>query len=237
MRKPKVSYRCGFLDVRIDFTPQTYGKLETVGPAFFLPIGNQGRKVDFQVVRCSCSGEHLVKRVDDMKSGKITSCGCARVVHGYHNTQGTAYKPWEALLSRCRNPNNRQYHNYGGRGIKVCDRWQEPNGQGFMNFLEDMGDRPSPAHSIDRIDVNGHYEPGNCRWVLFDVQCRNKRCNKWVTYKGETKIISDWAKELGINGGTLYERIYYKGMSPEEAFAMPIQKGKNKGTELRVPLE
>ncbi len=100
-----------------------------------------------------------------------------------------------------------------------------------------MGDRPSPAHSIDRIDVNGNYEPGNCRWVLFDVQCRNKRCNKWITYKGETKILGDWAKDLGINGGTLYERIYYKGLPPEKAFTMQIQKTKARKAKPKDPLE
>jgi hypothetical protein len=108
------------------------------------------------------------------------------------------------MIQRCMNPNASGYENYGGRGIKVCDRWLNS----FEAFREDMADRPSEDHSLDRYPNNdGNYEPGNVRWATWDQQCRNKRTNRWITYEGKTLILEDWATQLGITPPTLARRL------------------------------
>ena len=97
------------------------------------------------------------------------------------------------MKSRCNNPNNNQYSDYGGRGIRVCERWST-----FENFLADMGERPTPKHSIDRIDVNGDYCPENCRWATKEEQNNNKRNCILVTYNGKTQNFKQWCKELNL---------------------------------------
>lgn len=131
------------------------------------------------VAKCDC-GEVVLVRPSNLRSGATTSCGCERraslsrrtLKHGQRHTP--EYRAWLGLKNRCGNPSNKNYMDYGGRGISVCERWKDS----FEAFLEDMGKRPSDKHSIDRIDVNGNYEPGNCRWVTWDIQARNKRNSK-----------------------------------------------------------
>jgi hypothetical protein len=115
------------------------------------------------------------------------------------------------MLTRCRNPRNPYFVDYGGRGIMVCDRWKE-----FENFRADMGPRP-PGASIDRINNDGNYEPGNCRWATHVEQARNRRNNLWIELDGVRKLAGEWALELGINIRTLRSRIHRQGMSPREA--------------------
>lgn len=113
------------------------------------------------------------------------------------------YKAWYAMIDRCYNPNNINYHNYGGRGIKVCDRWR----RSFKNFLEDVSDRPKKGYSIDRIDTNGNYEPSNCRWATQQVQVINRRMsNKNKT--GFTGVFyiekkKKWLASIRINGKSI----------------------------------
>ena len=109
------------------------------------------------------------------------------------------------MKQRCYDTKNSHYHLYGGRGIKICNRWLEP--KGFDNFMDDLGQRPSSNHSIDRINNDGDYSPENCRWSISKVQSRNKRNNINVTFKGETKCIADWIKETGLSYRTLKNRI------------------------------
>jgi hypothetical protein len=101
---------------------------------------------------------------------------------------------WRGMLARCRNPRHPSYKNYGGRGITACERWNS-----FENFLDDMGKRPSPKHSLDRIDNNGNYEPGNCRWATRREQANNTRMNRFVTFDGRTMTLAQWARETGIH--------------------------------------
>lgn len=105
-------------------------------------------------------------------------------------------------MSRCNNPKATAYNLYGGRGIKVCDRWMES----FSNFLEDMGERPQDT-SLDRIDFNGNYEPSNCRWANSVVQARNKRNNLIIDYDGTTMCLEAWAEELGIKSNSILTRL------------------------------
>lgn len=226
MRKKFASYRCCFLDVRPDFTPQSYGSLKTVGPAFFLPVGKQGRKCDFQVVECDCDGSYYVKRVDDMKSGRVTSCGCARNIHGCSNKPETGYKCWESMLHRCRSADDHKSRHHGGRGITVCSRWQGKDG--FIHFLADMGPRPSLGHSIDRYpNPDGNYEPSNCRWATQKEQMNNTRRNVWVEHNGEKKTIAQWSDKTGINASSLYSRIVVR--------KWPIERALNEPPKTRKP--
>jgi hypothetical protein len=120
------------------------------------------------------------------------------------------------MLQRCGNPDRKQYPNYGGRGITVCSRWSL-----FENFLADMGLKPSPKHQIDRIDNEGNYEPGNCRWVLPVVNCNNRRGNVPFTIDGRTQTLAQWASEAGIVGTRLY---HYVNRHRPELVAWYIRK-------------
>lgn len=114
------------------------------------------------------------------------------------------------MLARCTNGKNRRYKDYGGRGIGVCERWYD-----FANFLADMGEKPK-GYSLDRIDVNGDYEPGNCRWATATEQARNKRNNTLLTHNGETHTIAEWGDILGIRHTTISTRLH-SGWSVERA--------------------
>ena len=120
------------------------------------------------------------------------------------------YFSWRGMRHRCTNPNNAAWHNYGARGIRVCDRWAND----FDAFLADMGPCPE-GHSLDRIDVNGHYEPENCRWASWRTQSNNKRTSVKIEFNGKTQTIAEWASDLGIRLDTLWRRL--QRMEPELA--------------------
>lgn len=155
--------------------------------------------------RCSCGAEKRVNKYN-LLSGKSTSCGClagplrART-HGFSSVP--EYQIWKAMKARCLNPNHKNYAEYGGRGIAVCERWLNS----FESFYADMGERPSKRHSIDRVDTNEGYSPGNCRWATQVEQTRNTRRSSSVTHKGETKTVAEWAESTGIKSTTLYKRV------------------------------
>jgi hypothetical protein len=130
--------------------------------------------------------------------------------HGLRNKR--AYGVWCGMNNRCRNKNDPAYPDYGGRGIAVCDAWKK-----FSQFYADMGDPPS-GHSIDRIDNDGNYEPGNCRWATRTEQSRNRRNNVLFTFKGETHPLSVWAARFGLKYKTVHLRVrngwdIYKALS------------------------
>lgn len=159
---------------------------------------------------CECGKTTVVKRTGTLTSGNTQSCGCLKdeetvnrsIKHGHRTTTNTTseYRTWVHIKQRCYNPQVKQFKNYGGRGIKVCDRWLES----FDNFLADMGAKPSEKHSLDRFpNMNGNYEPGNCRWATDGEQAQNKRNNVRIDYNGQSMVLTEWARFFGINHSSL----------------------------------
>lgn len=138
--------------------------------------------------------------------------------HGMRNSR--VYAIWTGMISRCRIPSATSYENYGGRGIKVCDRWLR-----FEDFLADMGE-PALGQSIERNDGDGNYEPSNCRWATRVEQNRNQRDLRYVEFRGESKCLSAWAEEVGSTFGTLKARIN-RGWPIERVLLTPVRAHKN----------
>lgn len=177
---------------------------------------------------CYC-GNEFIATLNSVKYKSITSCGCykskkikeLKTKHGRRNTP--EYQAWQHLRSRCRNETDSQYHNYGGRGIKVCDEWYDS----FELFYKDMGDRPSEDHSIDRFpDMDGHYMAANCRWATQKQQMNNYRNNVFIEYNGEKRTLTEWAEKIGIEYSCLYWRIVTDEWPIEKAFTKPSQRKK-----------
>lgn len=173
--------------------------------------------------RCICGGI-AVARAYDLKAGKIISCGCApkhgRRTHGQRRSK--AYAVWAAMIQRCRNPKDKSYAHYGGRGVKVCDQWTD-----FSAFLRDMG-HPPPRSSLEREDNDGPYHPANCRWASVEAQARNKRNNIWFLVNGRKLIMSDAAKKIGVSRNTLsaWRR---KGLTDDEIEARALWRKLQRG--------
>lgn len=187
----------------IDHSGQRFGRW------LVLKYARTVKKTAFFLCRCDC-GKEVEVRGDNLRRGRSISCGCYRrditpttapYKHGLSNTP--EHSAWHGMIRRCYNPSFKHYKNYGGRGITVCDRWKNS----YEAFWADMGPRPSPKHSLDRIDNNGNYEPQNCRWVTHEVQCRNTRRNRWLEYNGERRTLADWADHLKIKPQTLHNRL------------------------------
>lgn len=158
-----------------------------------------------------------------LKVGKTRSCGCLHrdelvqrlTTHGMSKTP--TYTAWFRMRRRCDNKKDKHHWKYyGGRGIKVCPRWES-----FENFLEDMGERPSAKHSLDRINNDGNYSPENCKWSTRTEQARNKRSNHLLTINGETRCVKEWATIRGVLYQTILTRLD-RGWSEEEAIMTPI---------------
>lgn len=164
------------------------------------PSSTKHRKAIF---KCHC-GKEFTAMIDNVKKGHTKSCGCRKIEliskHGMYKSP--EYWVWCRMRDRCYNSNNKHYHDYGGRGIVVCDDWNE----NFYAFYKSVGPRPSVKHSIDRIDVNGNYEPKNCRWASIVTQANNKRRNIFLEYDGKRMTISQWAHHLGISPGVILYR-------------------------------
>jgi len=199
-----------------------YGRLVIIG---FV----QGQHQMEVLCKCDC-GQETNLSLHRLKKGLTVSCGCYKkeltikknTVHG-QNKKGMPtpeYKAWAGMKTRCYSEKYYLYHRYGGRGIKVCDRWLNS----FESFFEDMGIRPSNKHSLDRFpDNNGDYGPSNCRWATQKQQGRNQSTNVLVDINGEIKTVSEWAEIHGIHPKLAFGRIY-KGWDVVKSIITPARK-------------
>lgn len=200
-----------------DLTGETFGTLTVIELA-----ARGTRKAPNAVWRCRCEcGSVRELQGNQLTGGYTRSCGCRRgeniraaiTKHGHTTGRGSAeYRTWSGILRRCHNPKDRTYVKYGARGITVCDRWRES----FETFYADMGPKPTPEHSLDRIDNAAGYSPENCRWATYRVQARNRSNSHMVTAYGETMCLADWAARYGVTSQTIANRLK-SGWAPEDA--------------------
>ncbi|MGP2517129.1 hypothetical protein [Yersinia sp. 2545 StPb PI] len=194
----------------IEMEGKRFGRLVVKGYS-----GHSGSGKSLWRCQCDCGKNKVILGVS-LRHGKALSCGCLQKeitsknskTHGM--TKSKAYNSWSAMMQRCTNRKSENFASYGGRGVTVCDRWLK-----FENFISDMGD-PSNGETIDRIDVNGNYEPSNCRWLSMKDQSRNRRNNRIIhTPKGDM-CVSEAAEVFGIGVQTLFYRLNH-GWDTERA--------------------
>lgn len=189
----------------IVLTGRAFGRYQVVGYA-----GKSGKNHQWHC-RCDCGTDKVVQGVN-LTGGRVVSCGCyhseelagRQRLHG-HKTRGKVspeYRAWCLMRERCSNPKGPHYHRYGGRGITVCERWGS-----FENFLADMGERPSPKHSLDRVDFDGNYEPGNCRWATVEEQANNTSRNRFIEFNGERLTLAQAARKYGLKARQISDRL------------------------------
>lgn len=188
-----------------DITGRRFGRLIAISPTTRRAWG--GGVV--WLCRCDC-GANAELPSNALATGNTKSCGC--IGHARHGMTGSrTHDSWSGMRSRCTNKKSKDWPQYGGRGISICRRWNT-----FENFLSDMGQRPKGL-SLDRIDVNGNYEPDNCRWATNTRQQRNRRCTRFIEHCGKRQSINDWAVETGIAVPTLRAR-FLAGDQPPYLF-------------------
>lgn len=195
-----------------DITEQRFGRL----------VALEYAGSEYWLCKCDCGS---LKKVNGTKlrRGKTRSCGClvrevnARVQRARQTKHGMSKSPeyaiWAAMHARCSNPNHKEWPNYGGRGVRVCERWAS-----FENFFADMGPKPSKEHSLDRTDNGLIYSKDTCRWATHVEQHNNTRRNRMLTFQGRTQMAAEWARERGMRYSTLHGRIQ-RGWSAERVLA------------------
>lgn len=159
--------------------------------------------------RCICGNLTLV-RSGSLLEGSSKSCGCLtgkQIKHGQtkNGKRTSEYVAWCNILKRCYNENDESYLWYGGKGIFVCERWKND----FATFFKDMGVKPAPKYTIERVDNDGPYSPENCRWATWKEQNRNRKDNRLITYSGKILCLTEWAEKLGVTRDFLYAKIRY----------------------------
>ena len=215
--------------VAIDLTGRKFGRLTVVER----DCNDHTNKYAWWVCRCEC-GNYIVASSSSLNGGHTQSCGCLfretviannmkKRKHGMINSR--IYNIWRSMKKRCLNPNHEAYPRYGGRGITVCDEWKDD----FQTFYDwAMTNGYQEGLTIDRIDVNGNYEPGNCRWATAKEQNNNTRNNRLLTHNGETHTMAEWADITGIGYDTLQSRLFKGGWTVEEALTKPVRRKEKK---------
>ena len=178
--------------------------------------------------RCACDcGNEISASKPNLMRGATKSCGCwKRMTAGFgvlrHGmSKSDEYKIWFGLFKRCRNPNYREFHLYGGKGVSISKEWES-----FETFYKDMGPRPSKSHSIDRIDSNGNYEASNCRWATKKEQSHNTNRVRLVSYNGALMPIREFARQIDRSYGAVYTLIARRGMTADDAILTLVAREK-----------
>lgn len=203
-----------------DLTGRRFGRLVALGPVERIFIVPRGTAIKW-LCRCDC-GKDVSVLAQGLRTGNTKSCGCYnldRIVqrstkHGL--TKLPEFWVWIAAKRRCHSPRDKSYHRYGGRGIHMCLRWRDD----FGAFMQDMGPRPTPEHTLERLNNDLGYDPANCAWRLPIVQANNKRNNRFVEVFGRRQTISQWAREMRLAPGLIRQRLEC-GWTPEEAMSRP----------------
>jgi len=208
----------------VDLTGQTFNRLTVIERV------ENSKPIRWKCI-CDCGNTTIVE-TGPIKSGHTKSCGCLHIeicrelgfrssTHCMTNTP--EYKSWECIKQRCNNPNDHSFNNYGGRGIVLCDKWQND----FVAFYKHVGPRPSIFHSIERINNNSNYEPGNVKWASAQEQANNTRRNHVIIIHGWSLNVTQWAKFVGLGNTTLLQRINAYGWPIAKAIFTPVQYHKS----------
>ena len=225
----------------VELTGRCFGRLTVLGRI------QRTRKGFLWLCNCSC-GKQASVPTNSLTSGNTQSCGCLRQErniialkkrHGetrykrIDTTQSKVYKAWHRIKQRCYNPKNIRWEHYGGKGIQMCDGWRS----NFLAFFANLGDAPSPTHSIDRINNHGHYSCGqcnecrdkqwvmNCHWATPIEQANNKTNNRHLTFNGETATLAQWSRRVGLDAETLSVRLK-KGWTMARSLTTPPRNHK-----------
>lgn len=208
----------------IDLTSQKFGRLTVLNRA-------ENNKFNQVCWKCQCAcGNIAIVPSQPLRKKEATSCGCLQKenlikrITTHNMSHSPEYAVWGRMVQRCVNPKNKRFKHYGGRGIKVCKEWRDS----FLAFYEHVGQRPYKKASIDRINNEGDYCPGNVRWTDIVTQNNNNRRNYYITIKGITRTIAQWAKTIGIKEGTLWHRINVLRWPPEKAIFKKVNHKKFK---------
>jgi len=201
-----MEYLKGKSNVWVDITNNKYNQLLVLGY-----VGNGKWHC-----KCDCGNTKIVS-TNKLNNGHVKSCGCLAKTNAVkHNAIGTReYITWTNIKARCTNPNNNSYHNYGGRGITVCDKWLKS----FENFYEDMGICPK-GFSIERVNNDKGYNKDNCIWASSKTQSMNRRSNFIINYKGEEKPLKEWCEDLNLEYKKVFARIKQLGWTIDKAFSI-----------------
>lgn len=213
----------------IDITEQKFGRLIVLK---YKGKSKYGHSV--WLCKCVCGNKKIINK-SSLTSGGTKSCGCLQkemvklykkekpnFIHGMSHT--TFHNKWCSMIERCYNPNHPAYHNYGGRGIKICEKWLD-----FINFKEDMYEsylehkKNNDYTSIEREDNNGNYCKENCRWATRAEQSSNRRNSHLITYKKETLSLKEWSKKINIKYNILHSRIFRSKWPIKKALTMPVR--------------
>lgn len=201
---------------RLDLTGERFGRLVAVEFSH-RHVSPGGSPASMWLCRCDC-GKESIHSLGMLRSGQAKSCGCGirdaviRRCTTHGQSKAPEYNVWRAMKRRCYTKNDKNFHLYGGRGIKVCDQWKND----FNRFLDDVGPRPSSHHTLDRIDSSGNYEPSNVRWASRKEQSRNRRCVKRVPFRGMLCSSGEIAEQVGLNRYQVFYQVFRMKRNPDE---------------------
>jgi hypothetical protein len=206
----------------------TFGRLEVI--AIGVTKGTPRYKA---ICKCSCDSEIKAIRFDALLNGFTQSCGCLQkertTTHGLTNS--VHYSRWHNMIDRCENTENHSYSRYGGRGIKVCEKWHD-----LKNFVADLPDGYEDGLEMDRVNNEGDYEPNNIRWVSKSKNCDNRCTGNIIEFNGKKQSLTRWAEEMGIRWESLYARIYISKWAIEKALTakkMSLSEAGSRGCAVR----